>query len=739
MSGGWEEHEAPPPLFGPLLPEDRAIALRATIGLFEGHLPGRIAGTAGRPTEPDRRAEALAALVTVETGMAAEAVRPADLTRIAARLRGRLQESPFAALLATPSEPSAAGVIAEELVAWVLAAALVRMREAPRENAITAALRNTRLLIVQDPGLLARLAPLPTGLGALVAKVRALEESAGLPTRLRHRLAPIRYLLDRWNRSKPAIFRPGGEGNGEEERPVRRQREGDIVRLTGGFRTAPMMAEGTAAEQEAEAASGGDALVVVEDMGDLAPGPVLRRRTVRIARAVATRALALPAENDPMTAHEAARLVEVLTHDPAAPGAGHLLTSLAFGLPVETVLSARAAAVTARLRLSAGPDGRLALSLVHRLPDPELIEELRSRAAEECLVLLAPRDLTAGALQGPPAGTEILARLRPRLARPMTAGRIARYKSDWLRRAGADMAVIGFLTGVDPARRAQMHYTAAHRADLQDWHARYLGEALGLTVTRPEPGSPETSGAYGSGIRLDDDILRALFDEQRRRLRDLRTGPVAPLSRIAAAHNAFALYTLMLLYLATGHRPVSHPFELLSDIDLETGLVWIADKATGPGSRAALLPPVARAQVAAFRTHLLRLAEMLALPTPGLVTQRVRPAAVTAGPAGRTLFFFLGARGELREMTLQAQLAELADVFPIQLNWTRHTLRSRLLADRAAPQSIDALLGHSHLGEEPFASGSGFSMGDLRVLSLRIEAALQDWGVTPCETPLGAR
>lgn len=129
MRAGPEEQEAPPPLFGPLPPEDRAIALRATIMRFESHLPGRTAGTGGRPTAPDRRAEALAALAATETGVAVAAVYPADLARIAARLRGRLQDGPFPALLATPS--TTAGV-AEDLVAWVLAAALVRMREAPR-------------------------------------------------------------------------------------------------------------------------------------------------------------------------------------------------------------------------------------------------------------------------------------------------------------------------------------------------------------------------------------------------------------------------------------------------------------------------------------------------------------------------------------------------------------------------------------------------------------------------------
>lgn len=55
------------------------------------------------------------------------------------------------------------------------------------------------------------------------------------------------------------------------------------------------------------------------------------------------------------------------------------------------------------------------------------------------------------------------------------------------------------------------------------------------------------------------------------------------------------------------------------------------------------------------------------------------------------------------------------------------------------PQAIDALLGHSHLGEEPFAPGSGLSIGDLRDLSRKIETALQDWGATICASPLEPR
>lgn len=534
------------PLFGPLLPEDAARAARAAILLFDRALAD----------DPDRQAETIDSLTILSDGIApADEVTPSDLARIAIALRGRLQVGQFSALLATPREPGPTEATAELLVAWVLAASVARIRTAPDEHAIPAALRNTRLLISRDPHILSSLAPLARRLPELGDHIRKLEQSPDLPGRLRRRLAAIGYLLHCWNRDSPAIFR---QSDGEN-RPLRQHREESVAWLTGGFRTAATT--GPAEEQQVDEAVGGTTVVIAEDLADRAPGPATRGRAGRIARAAAIRALALPAEHDPMTAHEVQVLVRYLTDIPARPRSADLLASLIFGLSLEAIAAAVTPPGLSRFRLSADLDEGTGLWLDNHLPEPELIDELRRRHEDETLFLPAPQCLDLRQLGQARAAMDIPAGLRALLARPLSRGRIARYKSDWLRRAGADAAIVGFLTGVDPGRRAQMHYTAVPHTDLQRWHARYAGEALGLDLT---VGS--ASGLYGSGIRLEAATLRALFEEQRHRLQTLRTGPVAPLARIAEAHNAFALYTLCVLYLATGHRPVAHPFELFGDI-----------------------------------------------------------------------------------------------------------------------------------------------------------------------------
>lgn len=140
--------------------------------------------------------------------------------------------------------------------------------------------------------------------------------------------------------------------------------------------------------------------------------------------------------------------------------------------------------------------------------------------------------------------SEILKPLRAKLARPLTRRRILRYKEDWLRRAGADAATIGFLTAKSPSDRAQMHYTALKQQTLLDWHLRYLGEALGISPVEQRP-----SGAlYGSDLRLPPALLRDVFEEFRRDLRRQTLPGVGSFEQVAAAHNAFASYTLMVLY-----------------------------------------------------------------------------------------------------------------------------------------------------------------------------------------------
>ncbi len=208
------------------------------------------------------------------------------------------------------------------------------------------------------------------------------------------------------------------------------------------------------------------------------------------------------------------------------------------------------------------------------------------------------------------------------------------------------------------------------------------------------------------------------------------------MAQIRAAHNAFALYTLMLLYLATGHRPVTHPFEFRSDLDLEAGLFWVSDK-TGRGARGTRMLPLAPraiAQAEAWIAHLELLERRLALTHPDEAA-RVRAALALDEKSRGPFLLRFDKDGTLVPLRPADQQSDFGPVLPAALNWTRHILRSTL-AGRCNPAAHDAFLGHSHTGESPFAAGSSLGLGDLWPVADAIEDLLASLGADAVGSPL---
>ena len=585
------------------------------------------------------------------------------------------------------------------------------------------------------------------------ARDAALRDEAATQT-VRGYLSAIAYLLEAALEARDAIRRGPRQHNGREDgagdRAGGEHGAGDRAVVEDGpglrrLRPAPGLPAGfagPAALQSADANAADDLLAAVPEPGNLAPGPAARRRLVAAARTAARRALVLPGEIDPLTPHEARRIVAIWMDAPNDPARARLLARLVYGRGLE---AGRVAERTGGL----GPPV-VGLELAVDLPDfVPLLEDVAEEgvgAVAPTLFLPAPRGLPLGALRpfGATSGEErdalapVLSRLRADLARPLHLGRVDAHRADWLRRAGCDPALAGFLTGVDPASRAQMHYTAVPREVLLGWHDEHVRRGLGL---KPGPVAPAPSDPqlYGARMWLPEGLVRLVFEEARGELRRRAVPAVASTRRIAAAHDAFAAYTLALLYAATAHRPVSEPFEHLSLEAAATGFAWIDDK-TGRGGRGArmiALPVAARAQIRHWFAHLDYLAARLAhlghAPGGGALARIDAARSRAAGPV-----FLLDVEGAPRELTAGAQATLMADVLPAPLNWARHVLRGRLVTGKAGDAAaLDAFMGHAHLGAEPFAPGSGLGLRDLRALAERVDGVLADLGAVPVRGPLG--
>ena len=673
----------------------------------------------------------------------APGVQPSDhvdralLDEARERLAGRIQWAPEAALVAQGVMMDRHRHAGNGLTAWVLAAALQRRRQYPLDSVIRSGLDAMRRLKAITPERIALLEPLPADVPGLLDRLQQAAGTPGLQVKVRRYFEAIAELLEAVQSGRPQIIR-------DRDIPVSESIGPDGGQyLSGGFVPLPAAIAGPPALQAADRVPVAHVPVASDDPGNLAPQPVASVRLAGAARAAARRALAVPAEQDPLTPHEVATLVEACRRNGADPAFQYLLALLSFGAVLPRTPQEAPAALC---RADRGLEIRVFVSLP---PFDALLEDDLSGPGPEPGPASDPTDRAEGLRLAEPVGLDLAAiragvdpglvaaalqALRPGLARPLSLGRIRRYRQDWLRRAGADPAVIGFLTRTDPAMRAQMHYTAIDKAVLQDWHRRYLADGLSLAAVAVPP----AQGRHGSRLDLPLSFVADVFTEQKLEVRRHRLGEAACRQRIVAAHNVFLVYTLMVLSFATGHRPVNQPFQYWSDV--EGDLMWISDK-TGRGdrgSRVVVLCPTARRQFDHWCAHLDHLARQLVKlsPEPDRVIAslaRARPQP-SADSTPLPLLFWLDEAARPKPLTADRQGKGMAPVLPTALNWTRHILRSHLVGVHPG-EVIDAFLGHAHLGEEAFAPTSSLGLRDLRRLGQSIEALLAGCGIEAVESP----
>lgn len=718
--------DAPPhPLFGTAPPEHWPVLARTAQLLLER----------GLPPDHEWRPEALenVSVLIGEVAPTQEVTADSLDSVMEALTQNRtLSGAPFAVFLAARVQDNTSRRVGNTLSAWILAAALRRLRMTPDQNAIWQGVNSARLLKTRAPQDLQRLTDSLEDPKALLAALNQAAKASELPKILKGYFRALAALMRAAIKLGPATHRErdaSGISAGDHLAPLPLQEseaDGGVVRISGGFVPERRHFAGPDALQRTDRITPAVTLQGQDDPEGVTPRQLAQSRLRKAARATARRDLSLAAEQDPLSPHEVAILTGWLRDNAEDAAYGPLFADLAFG--------------TAHAKPTGSTwdtvDGQLGLALSVDLPGFEsLVETEDVHSEDERLFLPAPPFAVkpvAGA-QTSVAVRTTLSALQDKLARSLTRGRIARYKADWLRRAGADAAIVGFLTGQSPGNRSQLHYSCIDQARLLGWHRDYLVKGLGLDL--PDWATP--AGVYGARLRLPQGFLKIVFDEARKDVRHHRTHGLGGFAEIMAAHNAFLIYTLMVLYLGIGHRPVSCPFEFRSDFDLEAQLLWVSDK-TGRGARGArLLPLPARAikQTRAWITHLEKLQARLRLTHPKLANGALDGALSMDGKAGGPFFLRFDSSGELQPLRPSVQEEAAAPVLPTALNWTRHVLRSALL-EACDPAALDAFFGHGHIGEDPFVSGSSLGLSDLVRVADQIEGLMVKCGITVLESPL---
>jgi hypothetical protein len=300
----------------------------------------------------------------------------------------------------------------------------------------------------------------------------------------------------------------------------------------------------------------------------------------------------------------------------------------------------------------------------------------------------------------------------------LTITRLMNYLGYILKRQGIDGAEIALLVMDDKILHPGNYYYQLPSERLIKHYKKFTSTLLGFIGIKEEHIHLEADNSLiGSNLQLDKMLVKRLFSSLLSAINATRKG----YQNIERFHNLYVIYSLELLFLSTGHRPVRHPFESLDIFDLDNKTIFISDKESRSdlSARMLVLPDIAIGQMTQYLSHIRAMKQHYSNYNPAL---RKQLEEIENGKA--PTFFFIC--GEKIEHVVPSNLErELKEIMPFKLNWHRHFLRSYLRYKNLTGDWVDAWMGHSNLGDEGFARFSSLSMKNLEKVAQELNSLIQ--------------
>ena len=308
----------------------------------------------------------------------------------------------------------------------------------------------------------------------------------------------------------------------------------------------------------------------------------------------------------------------------------------------------------------------------------------------------------------------------------LTLGRIFNHLHTSLVQKGEDRARSALIGGKPGKAYPQIYYHTDETIRVQNVHSTWLHDLIAkahLDVGNSPP-SPHTPNLWvGSNLAPNPEMLQLYTGKLHKRLNyQRRSGS----NGLVPFHNEFILYSLQLLNLATGHRPVVCPYQSLLDIDTTSRAIWISDKEirSGFASRVIPLPDIAIAQIEHIRNQLRSLIDHVSVVGTEAADFATKALAGT-GP----FLFFISEESDAIEIPRPANLREkLKNHWTLPLNWPRHWVRSSLSRRGFPGELVDGWMGHADFGQEALGQWSGLSFLDFRKVALEVNNLMRQIG-----------
>ncbi|MBI5142620.1 MAG: hypothetical protein HZA20_10620 [Nitrospirae bacterium] len=338
----------------------------------------------------------------------------------------------------------------------------------------------------------------------------------------------------------------------------------------------------------------------------------------------------------------------------------------------------------------------------------------------------------------------------------LSISRVERFIFNKLaRHQDSDIVAASLITGRNHVLSGSgLHYTRISAFDLNRIYRETWAEIAarvkehGSHIIPMKEGKLQSTEAAGTGLHIGSrmvpelDDITALVRKLQSELANSRNMPRG-LPRIIEVHNRMTLYTVFMLSFATGYRAVVDPLFEETEMDEASGFAMLSDKEgeelrrgeyrrTYYNTRIVWLPESCRTQIRHYRRHLAVFKNLA--PEVNVKLYHRLAGKVDSGRRSDSFpeTFIIQPNRAFEQVSPGLLARQVSDVYSLPMNAHRHYLRSTLFERGCNVDVINAFMGHSHIGQEPWGRYSGMSPIDYRnELARHLPEMMQELGWKP--------
>lgn len=313
----------------------------------------------------------------------------------------------------------------------------------------------------------------------------------------------------------------------------------------------------------------------------------------------------------------------------------------------------------------------------------------------------------------------------------LSISRIASYFMDFCKDKNIDPVLIEVISQTTSRQDSAIPYTHITQQQINttlNVFVSYLNKLLAVKhndLLAPNLALNINKGnSIGSPLMLKDSEIIKVNQQHTHHINNLNSSEFKDINRL---HNELVFYLYKMLTLASGYRAVSGTGGKFSDINFISNEYWISDKENRDreSARIIVLPDMVIQQLEEYQKYLAHLKFKVKYSAIN-IAKKIDAVLDEAESDNKSHFlFFISSDDEIEEVSPKTIKPYMDKQFPVQLNWNRHYIRSKLMALNISPPVIYHFMGHDDIGSEGMGRYSGLSYYDFKALSVVINSILE--------------